>query len=269
MTSTAAESNWQVPVGIRGFLLDLDGTLYLGNRLLPGADRFIEALRASGRACLFLTNNSSRSSEGWAEKLRGLGIPARAEEVFASGEATAAYIAAHRPGTRVFLLGTPELEAEMVRHGVTCVQEDPDLVLVGFDMGLTYEKLRKACRFVLSGVDLWATHPDRVCPTPEGPIPDTGSFLALIESATGKVPDLVIGKPNLPMVEGALSRLGLRPEEVAMVGDRLYTDMAMARVGGLTGVLVLSGETTLAMLEAAPAAQRPDLVLDGVCSVRF
>jgi HAD superfamily hydrolase (TIGR01457 family) len=269
MMSTAPQTIWQVPGEIRGFLLDLDGTLYLGNRLIPGADQFIEQLRESGRRCLFLTNNSSRSSEGWAEKLRGMGIDASAADVFASGEATAAYLAEHRPDARVYLLGTPGLEAELKEHGVHCVQDAPDLVLVGFDMGLTYEKLRKACRFLLSGAELWATHPDRVCPTQDGPIPDTGSFLALIESATGKVPDLVVGKPNLPMVEGALHRLGLNAEEVAMVGDRLYTDMAMARAGGLTGVLVLSGESTLAMLNEAPPEHQPEVVLESVRSAKF
>lgn len=266
---TTAPQIWHVPERVRGLLLDLDGTLYMGERPIPGAARFVERARAAGRRLLFLTNNSSRSAADWAGKLERLGFTAAPDEVFSSGRATALYLARTAPGKRVYLLGTEPLRGELAAQGVACVDEGAEIVVVGFDTGLTYARLARACRYLLAGLPFIATHPDRVCPTEHGPIPDTGSFLALIEAATGRRPDLVIGKPNQPLIDGALERLHLEPAEVAMIGDRLYTDMAMARVAGLTGVLVLSGETTQAMVDALPAEARPDIVIASVAAAEF
>ena len=266
---TTVPQIWRVPDGVRGLLLDLDGTLYMGERPIPGAARFVQDARAAGRRLLFLTNNSSRSAADWAAKLGRLGFNATADEVFSSGRATALYLARTAPGKRVYLLGTDALRGELAEQGVACADDGAEIVVVGFDTGLTYARLTRACRYLLDGLPFIATHPDRVCPTEDGPIPDAGSFLALIEAATGRRPDVIIGKPNQPLIDGALERLRLRPQEVAMVGDRLYTDMAMARAAGLTAVLVLSGETTPAMLERLAPEARPDIVIASVAAAEF
>jgi 4-nitrophenyl phosphatase/NagD protein len=240
---------------VRCFLLDMDGTFYLGERLLPGALDFIETLRRQGRDYLFLTNNSSKDAALYADKLRRLGLEAGAEKVFTSGAATAMYLRERRPGARVYLAGTPALAAEFETRGFTLTAEAPDVAVLGFDTTLTYERLWRLCDLARAGVPFVATHPDINCPTETGYMPDIGAMLAAIQASTGRAPDVIVGKPNRLIVEQAAARLGLPVSALAMVGDRLYTDIALGPAAGIPSVLVLSGESTAG--DAAVSPFRP------------
>lgn len=234
---------------LRLFLVDQDGTVYLGEDLLPGARRFFTLLARHGRDYLFLSNNSSQDARYYVDKLGRLGLPVTPRQVMTSGDATTGYLAEQMPGARLFVLGTPSLEGELQRAGFTLVAEpgadgrgSVDAVVLGFDKTLTYRKLELAAGLLLAGVPYFATHADLVCPTPHGPIPDAGSIIALLERSTGRLP-LVIGKPEPRLVQLALARFDRTAEQAAMIGDRLYTDMEMAHRAGITSLLVLSGET--------------------------
>jgi len=235
---------------VDGFLLDLDGTCYLGNRVIEGAPEFVRRCREQGKRVLWLTNNCSRSAASYAAKLQRFGFPADPSDIFTSGEATTLLLRAEGV-SRVFLIGTPSLEQEFRDSGIALTAVDPERVVVAFDLGLTYEKLKDACRLVRAGVPFIATHPDLNCPTEEGPIPDCGAVCALVTAATGIRPR-VVGKPEAGMAEAAARRIGLPPERLAMVGDRLYTDVRMALENRMVAVLVLSGETTRDDLAASP-----------------
>jgi 4-nitrophenyl phosphatase len=249
----------------RGFLLDMDGTLYLGERLLPGARRFLEVLRARGCRHLFLTNNSSRDGEQYAAKLERLGLPATPEQVLTSGAAAAMHLAQRQPGARVFVVGTPALEAEFTSRGFVLDDQAPDWAVLGFDTGLTYAKLWRLCDLVGAGAPYLATHADRVCPTETGTMPDAGAFIAAVQAATGRAPDLVVGKPNRLIAEQAAARLGLPLESLAMVGDRLYTDIALGPAAGVATVLVLSGETRAEDVPGSP--HQPDMTFPDIGAV--
>lgn len=246
------------------FLLDMDGTVYLGDRLFDGVQEFLQSLRDSRRRFLFFTNNSSKDAAEYAEKLRRLGIEATPEEVITSGEATVAYLTGEAGVGRAYVLGTPSFEREVAAGGIELDSGRPDAVVLGFDLTLTYEKINTACRLIRAGVPFVASHPDLNCPTPEGPIPDCGAITAMITAATGVAP-VVIGKPNHYMVDAALARVGKKPEQTAIVGDRLYTDMEMGFRSGLCTVLVLSGETTEE--DVARAERKPDLILPTVAAL--
>ena len=243
---------------IRCFLLDMDGTFYLGDRLIDGSLEFLETLRRTGRTARFLTNNSSRSASVYAEKLRRMGVPEEYRDVISSGHAAARYCREHYPDGRCFLMGTPALKQEMISLGLNVSDDHPDYVLLAFDTTLQYDRLCVLCDLIRAGVPYIATHPDLNCPTETGFIPDVGSFMALIETSTGRRPDLILGKPYAGIVEEALVRTGFPREQMAMVGDRLYTDVATGVKHGMTGILVLSGEATLKDLEGSDI--RPDLI---------
>ena len=242
----------------RCFLLDMDGTFYLGDQLLPGALEFIALLEQRGIGYLFLTNNSSRNRSDYAGKLRRLGLELPESKIFTSGEATAIYLKKRKPQARLYVVGTPALENEFRQHGFVLTPEQPDFVVLGFDTTLTYEKLWKLCDLVTAGVPYIATHPDINCPTETGFMPDIGAMMALIAASTGRQPDVIIGKPNTPIVEALVEKLGLPVEALCMVGDRLYTDIALGKTG-LATVLVLSGETRLEDVPASPF--QPDVIL--------
>ena len=246
---------------IRLFLLDMDGTVYLGSRLLPGSLDFLRYLGETGRDHLFLTNNSSRNAQYYAQKLTKLGWPAQPDEILTSGEATALYLGGLKPAARVYLLGTPDLETEFAAHGFVLTDENPDYVVLGFDMTLTYDKLVRACDLVRGGVPFIATHPDLNCPTETGYIPDCGAMTALITASTGVTPK-VIGKPNREIIDAMFRKKPVRRDQVAMVGDRLYTDIVMGHNAGVTSVLVLSGEAKESDIPAAPV--KPDHVTGGL-----
>jgi HAD superfamily hydrolase (TIGR01450 family) len=240
------------------FLLDMDGTFYLGDRLLPGALDFIDTITHHGQDFIFLTNNSSKSSRQYAEKITRLGLSIPEEKVFTSGEATALYLKMQTKHHKLFLVGTPELEAEFTRHGFSLVQEGPEAVVMGFDTAFTYEKLWRLCNHVRAGLPYFATHPDFNCPIVGGVMPDIGATIAFVKASTGRVPDLVVGKPNRMIVEMLARKLALPIERLAMIGDRLYTDIALGQTAGVTTVLVLSGETRPEDLQGSP--YQPDYV---------
>jgi HAD superfamily hydrolase (TIGR01457 family) len=242
---------------IQTYLLDLDGTVYLGDKLFPWTLPFFDRLRALGKDYIFVTNNSSRSADYYVTKLTRMGVPVRPEQVFTSGEATRYYLKKHFRARDIYLLGTPDLEEEFGRAGFHLTHVNPGAVVLGFDQTLTYEKLRIACALIRQGVPFIATHPDLNCPTPEGPIPDCGAMLAAITAATG-VQAKIIGKPSPEMVAALCAKFGLEDQKIAMVGDRLYTDIALGQEAGITTILVLSGETQPDDLR--DSSYRPDLV---------
>lgn len=223
-------------------MLDMDGTFFLGNRLLPGAVEFLRYIERHGLDYLFLTNNSSKHAALYAEKLQGFGVDVPAEKILTSGEATTIYLQKKIPGAKIYLVGTSALEEEFREKNFPLVAQSPDVVVLGFDTMITYEKLRKICDFVRAGKPYYATHPDLNCPTETGFMPDTGSFIALIEASTGRRPDAIIGKPNKYIVHAVVEKTGYNLDQIAMIGDRLYTDIALGKAG-ITTILMLSGET--------------------------
>ena len=250
---------------VRGFLLDMDGTFYLGDRLLEGALRFIDLLREQKKEFLFLTNNSSKDRRQYAEKISRLGLPLADESVLTSGEATALYLREQHPGADLFLVGTPSLEDEFRQHGFRLVQQEPQFLVLGFDTSLTYQKLWALCDFVRVGVPYIATHPDFNCPTETGFMPDVGAMIAFVKAATGRQPDLVVGKPNRLIVDAAAVKMSLQVSQLAMIGDRLYTDIALGQSSDITTVLVLSGETKIEDLKDSPF--QPDYTFQNLAGV--
>jgi len=230
-------------LNVKCFLLDMDGTFNLGDQLIDGSLRFIETLNELGRDYLFLTNNSSKHRRQYAEKITRLGLPLSEEKVFTSGEATALYLKQEQPSSPVYVVGTPALEEEFRQHGFQLEQNNPQCIVLGFDTTLTYQKLWKLCDFVRAGLPYIATHPDLNCPTETGFMPDIGAVIAFVRASTGREPDLVVGKPNRMIIDAVSRKLGLKIEEMAMVGDRLYTDIALGQTSGITTCLVWSGET--------------------------
>lgn len=237
---------------VRCFLLDMDGTFYLGEQLLEGALRFIDVLNQQGRDFLFLTNNSSKDSQQYVEKITRLGLPIARQKVFTSGEATAMYVRDQKPGARAYLVGTSALESEFRAHGFELTVDQPDFVVLGFDTTLTYEKLWTLCNLVRAGLPYIATHPDYNCPTETGFMPDIGATIAFVKASTGREPDLVVGKPNRLFVEKAAERVHIPVAKMCMIGDRLYTDIALGATAGIPTVLVLSGETQVDDLPSSP-----------------
>lgn len=244
------------------FLFDMDGTLYLGDHLYDFTPALLETIRKTGGKYLFMTNNSSKSVEDYVEKLARLGIASTREDFITSSQATAYYLHNHHEGQRLYVCGTESLKAELRREGFT-VTEDLDLVqcvVMGFDTELTFRKLHDVSYLLLTrpGIPYIATNPDLVCPTEFGSVPDCGSVCICIKNATGREP-VVIGKPSPLMPLLAMERLGVGREETCVVGDRIYTDVKSGLNAGITGILVMSGETTPEML--AQSADKPHLVL--------
>lgn len=246
---------------IQCFLLDLDGTFTLDDQLLPGALELLDWFNMNKIRYLFLTNNSSRNNNEYLNKLSGLGLKINSTQIFTSGQATAIYLINHLQGKKVYVLGTPSLIHELKNYDITINDLDPDVLVLGFDTTLTYEKLAKFCDFVQKGVYYIATHADINCPTREGFIPDAGSFIELIKTSTGRIPDLVIGKPNKPIVDALSQFIGASPDQMVMIGDRLYTDMAL-RQHGIKTILVLTGETKDHEVENSPF--RPDYIVENL-----
>ena len=255
---------------IRHMALDMDGTLYLGRRLFPWTQRFLDKLREKGIGYTFLTNNPTLSVADYIAKLAGMGIEASEENVLTTSLAAIDYLKTHLPDARrLFMLGTPSMVTQFEKAGYEAAADDPadrpDALVVSFDKTLTYSRLCRAAWWASQGLPYIATNPDRVCPTEmETVLVDCGSIQKCIEEATGRRPDIVLGKPDPSMLEWIMQRHGLTAGEVAMVGDRVYTDLAMARNAGATGILVLSGETTPEILATVPPSQAPDLVFDNV-----
>lgn len=250
---------------IRLYVLDMDGTVYLGDRLLPGALEFLQAVSKRGAAYLFLTNNSSRTADQYVARLRGMGVPVSDDGVLTSGDATIELLRSEGKYQRLYVVATRPVSDMFARAGFTLTAQDAQAVVLTYDTTLTYEKLETLCLLLRRGLPYIATHPDFNCPDPRGPVPDIGSFMACIEASTGRRPDLVVGKPNPGILRGAMLRCAVEPEETMMVGDRLYTDIAAARNAGVNATLVLTGETTREMVRGAD--QQPDLVVDSLLQI--
>jgi HAD superfamily hydrolase (TIGR01450 family) len=251
---------------IRHVALDLDGTVYKGSSLFPFSAPFLVLLKEMGIGYTFLTNNPSKSIADYLAHLRKLGIHAVEDEIYTSTQATIECLKREWPeAERLFVLGTESMCTEFKKAGFVLLADDPkaepDLVVVGFDTGLVYSRLCRAAWWIHNGKPYVATNPDRICPTDQPTVlVDCGSIVAALESATGVSPARTLGKPDPSMIQGILNRHSLQPPEVAMVGDRLYTDMEMARRAGALGVLVLTGETSATL--AATAVPAPDLILE-------
>lgn len=250
---------------VKCFLLDMDGTFYLGGKLIEGSLDFIKKVVETGRDYLFLTNNSSHNARFYVEKLRKMGLEVGMERVLTSGEATAAIVREKYPGKRAFVLGNEYLVQDMLDAGITVDQENPEIVVIGYDTTLDYAKMTAVCDFVRAGLPYIATHPDFNCPTETGFAPDIGAIIEFINASSFRRPDLIVGKPNRGIVEAALMRTGFMPEELAMVGDRLYTDIETGLQNGILSILVMSGETTEQMRLSSPT--QADLVFERLSSM--
>ena len=251
----------------RLFLLDMDGTLYIGDRLFDGVPGFLRHVRSMGGRYLFLTNNSSRGVEGYIEKLRRLGIESAPGDYLTSVDATIRYLKAALPGKTCYVFGTDSFLSQLDRAGipVTRDREQAEVLLCGFDTELTFQKLEDACILLNRGVPFVATNPDWVCPMPADEVlPDCGSICALLTAASGVKPTY-IGKPNRNMVDVISAQTGVPNEQICCVGDRLYTDIAVAVNAGAQSVLVMSGETDEAMLKASDV--QPKYVLRDVAEL--
>ncbi|MFC4448175.1 HAD-IIA family hydrolase [Halorussus aquaticus] len=249
---------------------DLDGTVYLDDDLVTGADGVVETLRSRGVDVYFLTNNSSKWKDDYAERLTDLGVPAAEEDVLLSTDGVLQHLRRTDPdGT--FVLGTAAMREALTDRGVEVVdrvesgEDAPEAVVVGFDTELTYEKARKATLAIRDGATFLLAHPDAVCPTAEGFVPDCGAIGAMIETATDRSPDRVFGKPNVEMVAPVLDAEGYAPEDVAVVGDRLETDVRLAENVGCESVCVLSGDATRAEVESSDRS--PTLVAPTVAAL--
>lgn len=247
----------------RGWLFDLDGTIYLGEALIPGADAVVKALRDDGRRVAFLSNKPLETRADYARKLTRLGIPAGADDVITSSLVLARHLATLDPGAPVFVIGEPPLVAELGAHGF---ETRPDhrvrWVVIAFDRTFDYAKLNTALQAVRGGARLIATNPDRTCPTPDGEIPDCAGMMAAVEAVTGQTVEVVVGKPSPIILEVALRALGVTAGDCVIVGDRLETDIELGKRHGLATVLVLSGITRPGDPRIAEVA--PDAVLASV-----
>jgi NagD protein len=250
---------------IRHVALDMDGTIYRGGTLFETTEPFLALLKELGIGYTFLTNNPSKSVTDYLAHLREIGIAATENQLYTSTQATIEYLKEEWPKIKgLFVLGTASMCREFSTAGFTLLSEnpedEPDAVVVGFDTTLTYPRLCRAAWWIRREKPYFGTNPDRVCPTDQPTVMvDCGSICAALEAATGKKPSAVLGKPDPSMIRGILHHHNLQPRNLAMVGDRLYTDMAMAHRAGALGVLVLTGETDAS--EAAKYSPAPDLVL--------
>ena len=244
------------------FALDMDGTIYLGEQWIDGAKEFLAKIEDMGKQYVVLTNNSSKNPGVDVEKLKRMGLEVGLEKIVTSGQAAIYYLKKHFPEKRVFLLGNPMLQEEFREEGIALDDKNPEVVVTAFDTTLDYDKMCKVCDFVRTGLPYIATHPDYNCPTETGFIPDAGAIHAFIHASAGRYPDRIIGKPNGAIVDYLIDRIGVEREKVAMVGDRLYTDIAAGKKNGLKSVLVLSGEARLT--DVVTSEVKPDLIFDSV-----
>lgn len=264
---------------IKRLALDMDGTIYLGSTLFPFTLDFLQSMKDAGIGYSFLTNNPTRSVAAYIRKLASMGIKVDEECMYTTSLAAIDYIKAHYPSAkRLFMLGTPSMVSQFEKEGFESCSDDPDdvpdVLVVAFDPTLEYNRLCRAAWWASQGIPYIATNPDKVCPTDQRTIlVDCGSICRCIEHASGRRPDVVLGKPDPNVLYGIMDKFGLKAEEVAMVGDRIYTDTATAHNAGAFGVLVLSGETTMdtvreviedAESNPSPEFYPPDLIVRDV-----
>ena len=257
----------------QGYIFDLDGTIYLGERAIPGAPETVRRLRQAGCRVTFVSNKPLEPRERYAEKLTRLGIPTEPADVLTSGHVLGRWLAAEAAGARVFVVGEPPLLAELAAFGLQITNgaehsEEADFVVAAFDRTLDYRKLNTAFQAIRQGARFVATNADRTCPVEGGEIPDAAAVIGAIEGCTGKQVELVAGKPSALIIEAGLARMGgLSPEQCLVVGDRLETDVVMAQRAGAASAVVLTGVTRREHLARSPI--QPDYVLESVADICF
>ena len=250
--------------GVKAVFLDLDGTIYLGGNLIPGALEFLSRCEEQGVQRYFLSNNSSRSVDQYVAKLHKMNIPCTPDDVLLSTHDLLAWL--QKEGvTKTWAIATKGMRQMMEDVGITTRDENPEYVVLGYDTEIDYEKISIGSIHMHKGVPLVASHPDMVCPSPDGGLPDVGAYLAMLKVTTGIDPVHISGKPNPGMIMHKIEELGFEAAECAMVGDRLYTDMEMAIQAGCVSVLVLSGEATMKDLE--DSGKEVSVVVDSVDSL--
>lgn len=243
------------------FLFDLDGTIYLGDKPIEGAIDTLKKLTAMGKKVCFLTNNSSKDKREYLKKISSMGYPVDLWQIVTSTMATIQWLHTRKPGKSVYPIGTPTFVEELKDSAIP-ISDDADIVLLAFDTTINYEKLWKANVLLEKGRDFIATHPDTVCPSDIGDMPDVGAFMALFECACGRAPGVICGKPYSPMAEIIGKLFDIPKERIVMIGDRLYTDILFGINNGYQSTLVLSGETTIEMFNASGV--KPTYVLNSV-----
>ncbi len=254
-------NHWNELNQIKLFVLDMDGTFYLGNQIIKGSLEFINKVKETGRDFLFFTNNSSKSGKNYVEKLKGMNCFIKESQILTSGDVTIAYLKRNHGDKRIYLVGTPALRESFLREGLNLTEDEPDAVVVAFDTTITYEKLEKACSYIRKGAVFLATHPDINCPTEEGFMPDCGAICAAIALSTGVKPKY-LGKPYKETIQMIMEKTGYKRNEIAFVGDRLYTDIAAGVNHQANGILVLTGETKEEDLKISKI--RPSAVFDSL-----
>jgi NagD protein len=254
----------------KGFIFDLDGTVYLSDQLIPDADRVIRLIRERGRKVVFLSNKPIQTREDYASKLTRLGIPTQPDEVINSTFVMTNYLKKIAPQARLFVVGEPPFIEELKRAGfrITDVTEEIDYVVVAFDRTFDYGKLNVAFQAIKSGAHFVATNPDRTCPVEGGEIPDCAGMIAAIEAVTEKKVEVIVGKPSPIMIQTVLNVLGLRPEDCILIGDRLETDIKMGKEAGIATGIVLTGVTDEKTLEEYKHSSiQPDFVFQSIADV--
>lgn len=245
---------------VKYFLLDMDGTVYLGDKLIGDTDKTLDVVRSAGKKIIYLTNNSSKSAEEYVEKLRRLNLFREEDEVYTSGMAAAEFLARERKGKTVNLLGVDTLKADFEKKGIVLTDKNPEICVLAYDTELTYKKLCSFTDGLFGGAEYIATHPDTVCPASPYFLPDAGSFISMIRTAVGREPSIVVGKPETGMGAELKSRYNAINDDFLMVGDRLYTDIAFGVNCGFHSLLVLSGESTLQ--DEKKADKKPEFILE-------
>lgn len=231
------------------FIIDMDGTFYLGDSMIDGASEFTDSLKAKGKDFYFFTNNSSHDAAECLEKLKKIGYPVPENKIIISSHVAIDFIKRHRDGKKIYLLANENFTNDCVKAGLNIVNDDPDIVLLGFDTTLTYEKITKAANFIANGAEYIATHPDKNCPLAKGFMTDTGSMIEMFYASAGRYPDIIVGKPYAYTVDYVTHMLGCSKDEICFIGDRLETDIAIGMKNGTKSVLVYSGVTTPQMYE--------------------
>ena len=250
---------------IKCFILDMDGTIYLGNELFSFTKDFLKKVEETGREYYFFTNNSSKSQQDYIEKLERFGIRIKRQQMMTSTHVISRYLKQHYEGKSVYVVGTLSLIQEFQYFGINVTEEDPDIVVLGFDTTLTYEKLSKACHYIRNGCTYFGINPDWNCPIEGGAfIPDCGSIAKLIEASTGRFPEF-FGKPSKHTLDYIIQQTGYEPDEIAIVGDRLYTDIAVADQSDVTSILVLSGESTREDVKTSDV--KPNVILEDLSEI--
>jgi len=250
-----------------GYIFDLDGTIYLGEKLIPGAGETIERLKSLSKKIIYLSNKPLQTREDYAAKLTRLGIPTRAEEVINSSLVMARWLSGESPGATIYVIGEAPLIQELVRAGFRISEKAGKIqyVIASFDRTFDYRKLNIALQAIKKGAHFVATNPDRTCPVEGGEIPDCAAMIGAVEGTTGKKVETVVGKPSDTMIRVAVDYMGLLPQDCVLVGDRLETDMVMGKKAGMAAALVLTGVTTRERLKYSDI--QPDYVWESVAEI--